>query len=290
MSKPFKPLLASPVEFDKLNYTDLWMSPKLDGIRAIVRDGVVVSRSLKPIPNAHVQRLFRHLEHYDGELICGNPTSPSVYRDTNSAVMSRDGEPNVTFYAFDHVAEPDAHYITRYSRLQGSSNVVVLGHERIEDHDHLLAIENSYLELGYEGAMLRKVRGPNSQYKFGRATAKSGTLLKLKRFSDHEYKVVGFEERMHNGNEAFTDELGRTKRSAHKENKVGRDDLGALVLEHPDGTFTCGTGFTDEMRRDIWASRDDYLGRWAKIKHFEIGVKTLPRFPVFLGWRSLEDM
>jgi len=28
----------------------------------------------------------------------------------------------------------------------------------------------------------------------------------------------------------------------------------------------------------------------AKIKHFEIGVKDLPRFPVFLGFRAEEDM
>ena len=70
----FKPLLASPVEWKHLDYSNLWVSPKLDGIRAIIRDGVVMSRSLKPIPNKHVQRILGNspgIEGYDGELIVG---------------------------------------------------------------------------------------------------------------------------------------------------------------------------------------------------------------------------
>ncbi len=122
----FKPLLAAPVEWDKVTYDNLLLSAKLDGIRAIVRNGVVLSRSLKPIPNKHVQAKFGHLEHYDGELICGQPFAHDVYRKTNSAVMSIEGEPDVTFYAFDHVEESDADYLTRWERLEDSDGVVVL--------------------------------------------------------------------------------------------------------------------------------------------------------------------
>ena len=81
-------------------------------------------------------------------------------------------------------------------------------------------------------------------------------------------------------------DLGYTERSDHKENKVGRRDLGALILETKDGdTFSCGTGFDDDLRRKIWKNKTQYLGAVAKIKHFNVGVKTLPRFPVFLGLR-----
>ena len=58
----FKPLLAVQAEFDKVDFRDMWLSPKLDGVRAIVIGGVVMSRNLKPIPNRHVQSLFKHLE------------------------------------------------------------------------------------------------------------------------------------------------------------------------------------------------------------------------------------
>lgn len=151
----------------------------------------------------------------------------------------------------------------------------------------LLEMEQFWLNEGYEGVMGRSMDGT---YKYGRSTMKEGILWKLKRFADHEYEVVGFEERMHNANEATINELGYTERSSHKAGMVPMGTLGALILKHSAGDFRCGTGFTDEQRAHIWANRDALMGRMAKIKHFEIGVKDLPRFPVFLDFRPLEDM
>ena len=69
----FKPMLAATVSDEPLSYP-LLASVKLDGVRALVVDGVVMGRSLKPIPNKHVQRLFGHtqLNGLDGELIVGD--------------------------------------------------------------------------------------------------------------------------------------------------------------------------------------------------------------------------
>ena len=286
----FKPLLAVQAEFDKVDFRDMWLSPKLDGVRAIVIDGVVMSRNLKPIPNRHVQSLFKHLEYYDGELIAGSPTSPSAYRDTASAVMSADGEPDVTFYVFDHIENPNADYAERHAKLKDEPHVSVLAQEPVNSLTLMESVEQSYLALGFEGVMIRKAWGPNSKYKFGRATAKSNTLLKVKRFVDHEYEIVGFEERMHNANPATKDALGHTERSSHKENMIGRGDLGAIVCKTADGLeFNCGSGFDDAQRREIWDNKDKYLGKMAKVKSFLIGVKDKPRFPIFLGIRDPID-
>jgi DNA ligase-1 len=94
---------------------------------------------------------------------------------------------------------------------------------------------------------------------------------------------------MHNGNEATTNELGRTKRSSHAAGKTGRGDLGALIVNFGDVTFNIGTGFTDVERTDIWDNRDSFQGRLAKFKYFPVGVKEAPRHPVFLGWRDGSD-
>ncbi len=52
----FKPMLADAIEPDKYPLRfPLFVSPKLDGVRCVVRDGVAYSRSLKPIPNQFVQ-------------------------------------------------------------------------------------------------------------------------------------------------------------------------------------------------------------------------------------------
>lgn len=70
----FRPMLATDADLGKLRFP-LLASAKLDGVRAVVRDGVVYSRSNKPIPNAYVQQKFSRFEHFDGELIVGDPTS-----------------------------------------------------------------------------------------------------------------------------------------------------------------------------------------------------------------------
>ena len=285
----FKPMLASPAEIDKLKYP-LLASPKLDGVRAIVKEGVVLSRSLKPIPNLHVQKQFSGLEGFDGELIVGSPTSKTCYTDTVSGVMRVSGTPDVRFYVFDHVELAELPYIERTNGLTGEirNSWQFVAHTPIDNEDHLNSYEMVCLREGYEGVMLR---APQGHYKFGRSTAKEGLLLKVKRFTDSEFKVVGYEERMHNGNEATTNELGRTKRSSHKAGKSGLGDLGALVLQGDGFTFNCGTGFDDATRKALWAIRDkDLIGRIAKIKHFEVGAKVAPRHPVFLGLRDPIDL
>jgi DNA ligase-1 len=281
-------MLANPVDMATLKYPVL-ASPKLDGVRAIVKGGVVLSRSLKQIPNEYVQRLFCGLENFDGELIVGHPTSKTCYTDTVSGVMRASGEPDVHFYVFDHVEHPISPYLERTNKLRGSINLFweFLHQRPIHTAEELLDYEQLCLTEGYEGLILRD---PQGRYKFGRSTAKEGLLLKLKRFTDSEFEIIGFEERQHNGNEATTNELGRTKRSSHKENKTGRGDLGALVLKHPAGSFNCGTGFDDALRTEIWANRSKYLGALVKVKHFEVGAKDLPRHPVFLGFRNPIDL
>lgn len=287
----FKPLLAAPVDWDKLTYDDLLLSAKLDGIRAIVINGVVLSRSLKPIPNKHVQALFSHLEHYDGELICGSPSAPDVYRKTNSAVMAVEGTPDVTFYAFDHIDEPDADYLARYERLEESDNVVVLEQIGVSDLMTVKGLEEMYINQGFEGVMLRKSRGPMSKYKYGRATAKSCTLLKVKRFQDSEARITGFEELHSNQNEATTDALGHTVRSNHQANMRPMGTLGALVCVTVEGVeFKIGSGFDAATRQTLWNSRFDLLDAWVKYKHFPVGVLDAPRFPIFLGIRDAVDL
>lgn len=287
----FKPLLAAPVDWDKLTYDNLLLSAKLDGVRAIVINGVVLSRSLKPIPNKHVQSLFGHLEHYDGELICGAPNAHDVYRKTNSAVMTIGGTPDVRFFVFDHIEEPDADYLTRYEMLEGGKGVTVLQQTSVFGDEQIKAWEEVYLDQGYEGVMLRKARGPNSKYKFGRATAKSCTLLKVKRFSDTEAVITGYEELHSNQNQATTDALGHTVRSNHQANMVPMGTLGALVCRTPEGVeFKIGSGYDAETRQYLWNNRFYLDGQFVKYKFFPCGVKEAPRFPIFLGLRDSRDL
>lgn len=297
MIEGFKPLLGYTVkDTDALTYP-LLASPKLDGIRAIIIDGVVMSRRLKPIPNAHVQALFgRHeLEGFDGELVVGPPTDHNCYQATSSGVMSRAGEPDVTFYVFDRIDAPGVGFYSRGVDLRLKlgdmklSRVKLLPQTVIRTPDDLLAYETQRLAQGYEGVM---VRDPKGRYKFGRSTARGRELGKLKRFTDGEARITGFQQFMTNGNEQERDALGRAKRSSHKANMIPVDTLGSLlVTDLVTGiAFSIGSGFDQATRKRIWDDRDAWLGRIVKYKSFHIGVKEAPRFPIFLGERFTDDL
>lgn len=291
----FKPMLSATYDETKPLMFPLLVSPKLDGVRAVVVDGIVLSRSLKPIPNKHVQELFgkEELHFLDGELIVGDPTSPTVFRDTTSIVMSHDKVADVKFFVFDEFSNPTDTFIERLSKVKEkvcyTAGIISVTHVIVENAEDLEYIEADYLETGYEGVMLRS---PTGIYKFGRSTLKEGYLVKLKRFLDSEAEILELIEQKHNANEATKNALGRTERSTAKAGMVGKDTLGAArVRDVVTGVdFEIGSGFDDAIRSEIWSDKDNYIGKLIRYKYFPVGSKDKPRFPVFQGFRDLMDM
>lgn len=292
----FRPMLATDAD-PKLLRFPLFASPKLDGIRASVVNGKLLTRTLKEVPNRHVFEMLSHerFEGLDGELIVGDPWAHDVYRQTVSGVMSIEGTPKLTYYVFD-LHDYLETYTTRLALLRdrvGSfSASVIRVHEQvhINDHDALLAYEAKCLEAGYEGLIVRSGMAP---YKFGRSTAKEGYLLKLKRFKDSEAEVLEVIEEMANTNEAKTNALGRTERSSAKAGKVGKGRMGALRVRdiHTGVEFELGTGFNDADKAWWWPRRHvSGVGLIVKYKFFPVGVKDKPRHPVYLGLRDRRDL
>jgi len=134
------------------------------------------------------------------------------------------------------------------------------------------------------------LRDPEALYKMGRATVTGGQLFKLKTFVDAEAEIIGYEEEMRNDNVAKKNEVGATKRSSHKENMVGKDRLGALVVRMGEIEFSIGSGFNASQRESMWAEKEELIGQLVKFKYFPTGSKDKPRFPVFLGIRHPEDL
>ena len=292
----FRPILASACEdITKLTYPVL-CTLKLDGLRCIVKSGIVYSRSMKPIPSEVVQKKFGKVEYegFDGELVYGDVFSHNVFTQSTSFCMSKkvpEGlqETEIFFYVFDLV--DSGGHLERLKKLSERSigeGVILHLPTQIETPEKLKEFQERILSLNGEGVMIRSLNGP---YKQGRSTLKEGYLLKLKTFEDSEATIIGFDEKMHNTNVAKVDELGYTERSTSKEGMVGADTLGALVVHSDEwGEFRIGTGFDDDLRREIWENKDKYLGKLAKFKYFavESGYKK-PRFGVYLGIRSEID-
>lgn len=289
-----KPMLSGKLSsLDKL-FFPCYCTPKFDGIRCIIKDGVAVSRTLKPIRNKHVQAMLKGLpDGLDGELML---ETTSTFSEVSSAIMREDGEPNFRYLVFDYITIEDsrAGYLQRLNNLELQAGLIcrfvsVILPQEINSLLEFEMFESKCLEAGFEGVMIRKGDGP---YKFGRSTSNEGYLLKWKRFTDSEAEVQGFIEQTHNANEKEKDALGHSKRSQHKENLIPVGTLGALLVQDVKTKieFSIGTGFNGADRAYIWGMRKKLIGKVVKYKYQEIGVLEKPRFPVFLGFRDKEDM
>lgn len=296
----FKPLLAATYAPGMERRFPYLASPKLDGIRCVIINGVALSRTLKPIPNKHIQSILGddRLNGFDGEIIVGSATDPDCFRNTTTIVMSHDKVvEDFTYHVFDSTLSPNLGFGLRFTCLQSYiltlpqelQRAKIVPHSWVEDETAFERMEAEFLDQGYEGLMLRD---PNGRYKHGRSTAREQILTKVKRFSDSDCVVLGFEELEHNENEKTVNELGSSKRSSHQEGKVLAGTLGALRVRdiHSGVEFNVGSGLTAIERQDIWDNQQNFVGKCLKYKFFAVGVKEKPRHPVFLNWRSDLDL
>jgi DNA ligase-1 len=292
-----RPLLAcpAPANLNKLPYP-LLASSKLDGIRCVIKDGVALSRTLKPIRNRYIQEIIgrKEFEGLDGELIVGDPTAKDCMRVTNSGVMSIEREPNFTYQVFDIWNRPGCHYRDVVLNLKSRPkhpHIAILPQEYCDNTKDVETLEQRALDEGYEGLILRR---PDGLYKYGRSTAKEGYLYKLKRPIQDEAIVIGFEPLRHNDNDPELNALGYTQRSSAQAGKIDQPLLGALVVQglfqDIKTVFNIGIGFTFDERLALWTDRKNLIGKIVTYKYFPIGIKDRPRHSVFVSFRDPIDL
>lgn len=300
-----RPMLA--INYDDVTEQPLitYCSEKLNGIRILFFGGVAYSRSLKPLPNKILQKLAQDnaevLEGCDGEVIAGDKYAIDVLQRSNSFCMKADKQDDFCVYLFDRFNETQP-WFQRYGKLLSLKasklfprHVKVLEHFQTAAEDYPLSLpvvqpnlfEAEILAKGGEGVMLRDAFG---KYKQNRSGKIAPELQKVKRFQDMEAIVIGYNQYEANLNEATTDERGFTKRSTSKEGKELVEALGGLVLLFNGKTFSCGSGFTQEQRKELWLNKGQLIAQTAKIQYFGFSPDGIPLLPVFLAFRDELDM
>lgn len=300
MTKPFRIMKGDPVDPKYLRYP-VFVFPKFNGFRGRTKDEVVYTASNKPFKNQAMQQVFgsKVFDNLDGEFVVGDPSDGhNSLERTSSVVTSQKPIDDLRFYVFDHLSNLTARYEDRLRKLgllpdfkeRKDCIVVRAPYEIAYCWEDVCRIEAKYVAAGWEGVI---TRDPEAPYKQGRSTAREAYMGKLKQFKDAEFKIIGFEEQMHNGNEATISETGRTKRSTAKAGKTGKGVLGAWICETEAGhKFGVGTGMTDQQRLDFWISRHEIVANeeFAKVRFHETGTKDVPLLPVFIQIRPKEDM
>jgi DNA ligase-1 len=301
-----EPMLAPSQipDLSKIAYP-MYMSPKLDGVRCVTFGNTGYSRKMKPFRSYQVQDLIAGLpDGLDGELIVGPDNASDVCRLTTSHVMAFDKPAKTLTYHLFNYCHPEAHewlFEARIAKLYKELGhavrfggfLKIVPQKLVNNAEEALQAEYDYLQLGYEGAMLMR---PDAPYLTKRATFNSGLFYKLKRFEEVELQIVGFEEALHNTNQAETDERGFTKRS--KANLQDAPGLGRV------GVFLCaGKGnfegqvlrvaagqFTHEELGYIWLNKTRFMGAWLRVRYFGHGIKDTIRHGRAICFRDKMDM
>lgn len=302
-----RPMLAGVYDPAQARWPML-ATPKLDGIRAMIQNGKLISRSGLPIPNRYLRSIFedrKYLEGLDGELIINTEqgNDPLIFRRTTSAVMSASGIPDVFLAAFDlMIDQPYSARAKQLSIVVAQQPTIIRGRIEvlqpvvIKDEEELARYEAICLRNGHEGVILRD---PDSRYKHGRSTAKEGGMLKVKRFVDSEALVIGVAVMSKKERTGEYDAMGRMKRDVPiNTTNAGRkaEVAGALRVRdiHTGVEFDIGTGLTERDRlRWIKRRNQGRIGRIpyiVKYKYFDHGGYDVPRHPVLLGERHTRDM
>jgi len=257
--------------------TEVAVEPKLDGIRcfSIVRgkDVKMFARSGKLITNFQktlAPELIKLGDGcYDGELMGEDflALMRQAYRKDNV-------DASETYLAlFDFL--PTEEWESRESKMSCSDRYEELldrlSTEGVDlnllqpveretvlaDYESILECHDDYVKQGYEGAMIKDLLAP---YKFGRGWE----VMKFKAFHDVDLPIKGFEE-------------GTGKH---------RGKLGAIVVNHKGVKVKVGSGFSDELRSDVWDNRDDFIGRVVEIRYQEETPDKSLRFPTFVCFRN----
>jgi DNA ligase-1 len=256
---------------------EIAIEPKLDGIRCFsIVEGEEVNmfaRSGKLITNFE-STLAPELKKlgdgcYDGELM--GEDFISLMRQ---AYRKDDVDTSQTYLAlFDYL--PLAEWNSRKSRMTCAAryeelldrmalkevNLDLLQPiERFEvyrDYESIKAIHDEFVSDGYEGAMIKDLNAP---YKFGRGWE----VMKFKAFHDVDLPIQGFEE-------------GTGKH---------RGKLGAIVVEYKGTKVKVGSGFSDELREQIWRDQTGFISRVVEIRYQEVTPDGSLRFPTFVCFRN----
>ena len=291
-----KPMLAHPVGgFERIKDNDwpLYSQPKLDGVRCIIQYETINTE--KEVPSefcvvkaySRTGKEWKNIDHIleqlkpffkefpnhilDGELYNHDFKNDfekiiSMVRKTKPSAFDRmESKLCVQFHCYDTIME---HMIfsdrnqflktnidNRFPSIKTSPYGLVFNTEQVE------AQHEDYLELEYEGSILRK----NEPYQCKR----SWTLMKVKDFHDAEAYIVGYE-------------VGKGKREG---------TLGKFLMQDEDGNkFGCppGKGYTYKDMKDMLDNIGDYMGQTATFTYFERTKAGSYRHPLYKGLRDYE--
>lgn len=274
--KFFQPMLAAKYfglkkkQIDEIFKDNVYIQPKLDGIRCIVTKDGMFSRHGKEILSApHVRRsldpVFRKYPDLilDGELYNHDLNADfnqiiSLARKTKPTEEDlKESEKYIQYWIYDLPSCPENFHKRNWELTElwfefekefDKYCICVETHMVLSDKEVQHRLED-YLDHGYEGAIVRLDKPYENK--------RTNSLLKVKKFEDEEFTIVDIEE-------------GRG-------NLAGK--AGRIVVDVDGKRVSAGLKFSHDDATEIWRNRAQYIGKKATIKYFNRTPDGSLRFP-----------
>tara|TARA_A200000159_G_C7336661_1_gene345355 strand:- start:3671 stop:4840 length:1170 start_codon:yes stop_codon:yes gene_type:complete len=297
----YNPMLAQKFEdrVDGLTFP-LYTQPKLDGVRCIVymQDGELVAKSRQGKPIDTVVHILEELKPFfeqspnavlDGELynhdykndfnkiisLVRKMKPVRSEKDTDKtftkkqekfAIALEEAKTKIQYWIYDvprdgNLTEADDFHPRFFgAEIPKTNSCVIVKTGIVNDMKELDQYYDTYMEFGYEGQIVR-VNGPYEN-------KRSKLLLKRKDFTDAEYLVIDINE-------------GDGNRTGTAKNLVCKDESTGKI-------FNSNIKGTHEYLAEILENKENYIGKQATIKFFELTPDGIPRFPYAIAFRDYE--
>lgn len=218
------------------------------------------------VPHIHKRLRERGLPlknmELDGELYVHGMPHEQIRSITSRTRDLHPQHEEMEYHVFDLVSEQP-----QFTRLATLSHIeellfpcIVVEYKLVYTMDQLVELYGEYVELGYEGIIIRDSKAPY----FRRKTV---TMQKLKPFVSDEFEIIGYAEEISIDNEP-------------------KNCLGSFACKTLEGEiFSVGTGFDREQRVNYWKVRDTLIGKWCKVRYQALTEdRQVPKMLSFEGF------
>ena len=218
-----KPMLLSNADYEleDLDYTNMYISAKRDGVRAEVTNVGIMNRSLKWLRNAKMQEWFKPVwsKLPEGVIIEAEICDESLPCRTIAGICNSDAHDipkGLKMYVFGLV-DDELNFEDRLDKLEmlmrkiKSPKFKVVSQAIVHNATHTRDVYDAYINSGFEGAVLMD---GSKMYKHGRVTINQHIGFKIKPHREDDLEIIGVNERFENTNESLTNELGCLRRFA----------------------------------------------------------------------------
>ncbi len=248
-----------------------YVQPKLNGVRCLNKKlpGRIRATSRGGKEYKAITHIFEQLvailepqQILDGELYNHDLTFQQIVTAVKNETDLDENLPLIEYWVYD--LPSDADFGDRYTLLKtivetiNHPSVKLVPTYLVNNDEELKAYHRMFMEQGYEGTMIRNIKGG---YKFKH---RSTDLQKYKDFVDAEFRIIG-------GQEGVGLSAGQCVFTCVTEN------------QQPFNVRCIGT---NAVREEQWQNLDKYVGKFLTVKFQNYSDTGIPVFPVGIAIRD----